>query len=76
VLRDGRVRALLTCPAAGACRGTLSLRGAKGRVLDTQRYRLAAGAKRTLTLQGRRGVKLVATERDHQGRPKTFSVAL
>jgi hypothetical protein len=76
LLRDGRVRALLECPTADACRGTISLRGAKGRVLDAKRYRLAAGAKRAVTLRGRRGATLVARERDHKGRPKTFSVSL
>jgi hypothetical protein len=76
VLPDGRVRTLLECPVGEDCVGTLSLRGAKSRVLDSQRYRLAGGAKRTMTLHGRRGVRLVASERDHKGRPKTFSVAL
>jgi hypothetical protein len=75
-LRDGRVRALLECPSVGPCQGTLSLRNAKGRVLDAKRYRLAAGAKRAVTLRGRRAAKLVASERDHKGRPKTFSVTL
>jgi hypothetical protein len=45
-------------------------------VLDSKRYRLAAGAKRAVTLHGRRGVRLVAAERDHKGRPKTFSAAV
>jgi hypothetical protein len=82
--RDGRLRVRVSCDGPQACSGKVVLRAGKGRhrvTLATARFRLRAGAARTLALRpgtaarralaaGRR-VRVVATAtgRDGLGRP-------
>jgi len=74
VVRRGKVKLVLACSRAGACSGTLAIRG----VVKARKYALAAGKSKTYTLSvGRtrsRKVKLVLTPASGKAVTKTLSL--